>query len=234
MKNEAIRAALQDLSPDEETARRVKNAVLSRPAAKTKTAPVKILAPLAACLAVALLVLCLPQFSTESERTDSGEKLVFYRGSQALSDKSLAFAPVTRALTAEESEALFASLPVQEATGAFDEKTGAIRWAQAVYGETEIFLGVPGDLPLDTVIVGEEKTSQINGTAVTAGRLLTERNSRGERNVIYYASFEKDGAACYLECGGAQAQGDTLRRQITDAVDALTKAALPSLASLTY
>ncbi len=57
---------------------------------------------------------------------------------------------------------------------------GKIENAKVVISTTDIAL-------LDTKIVGSEESSEVNGTSVTAGYFVTDRNSAGEQNVISYA-----------------------------------------------
>lgn len=64
---------------------------------------------------------------------------------------------------------------------------------------------------LDTVIVGTEKVSEINGITIVAGYFVTDPNSRGEQNAIYYATFEIGDCKVYLENGGMKDDSETIK-----------------------
>ena len=57
-------------------------------------------------------------------------------------------------------------------------------------GNVKVIISTSDVQLLDTVIVGTEKVSEINGITIVAGYFVTDPNSRGEQNAIYYATFE--------------------------------------------
>jgi hypothetical protein len=148
---------------------------------------------------------------------------------------------ITRELTVEECEALFGGLPVTDggipATGAsgfaiFRSTDGALLHFEGAIEETaigemtidaKIILSAHGHPLTDTIIGGNESRSEINDIPVTAGYSVTDANSRGIRNIIYFASFDANGATVLVELGGAEADSDALRAEIASIIDQLTQ-----------
>ncbi|MHB8065451.1 MAG: hypothetical protein ACYDG2_23030 [Ruminiclostridium sp.] len=65
------------------------------------------------------------------------------------------------------------------------------------------------------------KTSDVLGTVVTAGYFETKPNSKGLRNVIYFASFKLTDVAYYVELDGAEAEKEVLKNEISDLIGLL-------------
>ncbi|AFL98970.1 hypothetical protein Desde_0510 [Desulfitobacterium dehalogenans ATCC 51507] len=86
--------------------------------------------------------------------------------------------------------------------------------------ETTIQLA-PGNVQLDYVFDVEAKTSDILGTEVTAGYFETRPNSRGQRNIIYFASFKLSDLAYYVELGGPETEKESLKREISELIGLL-------------
>lgn len=57
----------------------------------------------------------------------------------------------------------------------------------------------PNEIVKDCVVVGTPKSSNIEGVPIEAGMLITDKNSKGEKNYIYYAEFKMDTVCYYLE-----------------------------------
>ncbi len=81
----------------------------------------------------------------------------------------------------------------------------------------------PGKVVLDYGFDAETKTSDVLGTAVTAGYFETKPNSNGLRNVIYFASFNLSSLGYYVELGGAEADKETLKEEFIELIGALIK-----------
>ncbi len=81
---------------------------------------------------------------------------------------------------------------------------GKIENAKVVISTTDIAL-------LDTKIVGSEESREVNGTSVTAGYFVTDRNSVGEQNVIYYATFKLGDSTVYVENAGAKTESESVK-----------------------
>jgi len=149
---------------------------------------------------------------TEIAVLDNGTEIVFVKSKTAVQSPELAFNVTTRQLTGEELAVLFPNLPVT---------------VSAVFGDNEKLLGFEGrirnakmvitttDIPLlDTVIDGIEEESAVNGTSVAAGYFETDRNSIGEQNVIYYATFKLGDSTVYLENAGKKAESENIKNDL--------------------
>jgi hypothetical protein len=82
----------------------------------------------------------------------------------------------------------------------------------------------PGEVVLDYVFDVETKASDILGTPVTAGYFESEPNSKGLKNIIYFATFKLSGVSYYVELGGAEAEKEALRNEISELIGLLIKA----------
>ena len=52
---------------------------------------------------------------------------------------------------------------------------------------------------------------------------MTDPNSRGEQNAIYYAAFEMSGCTVYLENAGAKADSKATKNQLAEVVQTLAE-----------
>ncbi len=73
----------------------------------------------------------------------------------------------------------------------------------------------PEEVILDYVLDGKAKTSDVLGTAVTGGYFKTDKNSKGQRNIIYFASFKLAGISYYVELGGSEEDEIKLEQDIS-------------------
>jgi len=85
----------------------------------------------------------------------------------------------------------------------------------------------------DTLIETGRKVSEVNGVQVSAGYFITHKNSRGEKNIIYLASYETNGVTVYIECGGSLERSDEIREEIAFAIDTLTRNGTPNITAIT-
>lgn len=65
--------------------------------------------------------------------------------------------------------------------------------------------------------------SQVNGTSITAGYFVTDPNSKGEQNAIYYAAFEIGTCKVYVENGGTKADSEATKNQLAEIIQKLTE-----------
>lgn len=159
----------------------------------------------AACFAaVVILGVGVFQSGLFGNRTDiatlnNGDRIIFVKSDNVGGSLALAVDATTKPLTENEAEALFPGLPVTAHAVFSDNKEligfeGNIGNAKMVISTTDIPL-------LDTEIVGIEEISTVNGTSVIAGYFVTDRNSVGAQNIIYYVVEITDNCGSYL-CGG--------------------------------
>ncbi|MEG1725990.1 MAG: hypothetical protein RR313_11400 [Anaerovoracaceae bacterium] len=76
------------------------------------------------------------------------------------------------------------------------EIRAAIKVNEGMSGEITIS---PNEIVKDYSIVGEAIISQIEDTPIEAGLFITDKNSKGEQNCIYYANFKLGDIAYYME-----------------------------------
>ena len=186
----------------------------------------------AACFAViAVLGISVFQRGLFGNKTDiatlkNGTEIVFVKSEMTASSIDIDGAVTTRQLTEGEIATLFPNLPVTahaifrtsdmdagnslELIG-FEGNIGNIKM---VISTTKISL-------LDTEISGNGEISTVNGTSVLAGYFVTDPNSNGEQNVIYYATFEMDGCKVYLENAGTKADSETTKNQLAEVIQKL-------------
>lgn len=76
------------------------------------------------------------------------------------------------------------------------EIRAAIKVNESISGEITIS---SNEIVKDYIIVGEPIMSQIEDTPIEAGLFITDKNSKGEQNYIYYANFKFGGISYYME-----------------------------------
>lgn len=201
------------------------------------------LGTMAACFAViAALGVGLFQSGLFGNRTDiatlnNGEKIAFEQSDTLGGSLYLDLDVTANPLTEDEAAALFADLPI---TGSaifknsdIDADTpheligfeGRIGNVKAVISTSDVQL-------LDTVIVGTEETSKINGVSIVAGYFITEPNSNGEQSAIYYATFELGNCKIYLENAGTKGNSETTKNQLAEVIQKLIDNGEPDFTSL--
>lgn len=76
----------------------------------------------------------------------------------------------------------------------------------------------PSEIVLDYIFDSKPKSSEVLGTTVKAGYFETKANSKGLRNIIYFAEFKLSDIAYYVEIRGAAAEKETLKNEITNII----------------
>lgn len=134
----------------------------------------------------------------------------------------------TRNLTAEENEILFGGLENVTAYGFFSSAEKTLVHVEARISEkTKILFSAEGYSVTDVVIEGNKKSSDILGTKVVAGYFIT--NSKGIRNIIYFADFKLNSISYYVELGGEKSESDSLRAEISSVIAVLIQNGVPNL-----
>ena len=159
-------------------------------------------------------------FGKQHEVTlQNGEKITFAKIDEiGFADQKIN--ATARDLTKEEAAILFQGFSV---TGyaLFDADNGSFMGIEGDIGEMDLFVAKKGIMIDDTIVVGEEEVSGVNGVDVTAGYFLTSPNSKGERKIIYYANFEMGDTVYGLEHAGPEAEAATLRQELADVIEKL-------------
>ena len=81
----------------------------------------------------------------------------------------------------------------------------------------------PGEVVLDYGFGIETKASDVFGTPVIAGYFETEPNSKGIKNIIYFATFKLSDVAYYVELSGAKADEEVVKNEISEIIGLLIK-----------
>lgn len=119
----------------------------------------------------------------------------------------------TRELTEEEIHTLFANLPVT-ANALFTTTDNQLLGFEGKIEGMKLIVST-SDVPLlDTLIVGSDTVTKVDGVSVTAGYFLTAPNSKGEQTAIYYATFELGNSTIYVENAGAKAESETAKNDL--------------------
>ena len=79
----------------------------------------------------------------------------------------------------------------------------------------------PSEVVLDYVFDSETKSSDVLGITVTAGYFETEPNSKGLKNIIYFATFKLSDVAYYVELSGAKADKEVVKNEISEIIGLL-------------
>lgn len=196
----------------------------------------------AACfVAVAILGVGLFQSGLFGNRTDiatlnNGDKIIFVKSDHVGGSLDLAVDITTKQLTENEAEALFPGLSVT-ANAIFQNNNMDAGNSQELIGfegqigNIKVIISTSNVQLLDTVIDGTEENTEINGVTITAGYFVTDPNSKGEQNAIYYATFEIDSCKVYLENAGTKADSETTKNQLAEVIQKLIENGDPDITS---
>lgn len=188
-------------------------------------------AAMAACFAVVALSIGLFRgglfdANTDTANLDNGSKIVFVKSDNVGGSLALDVNVTKKPLTEDEISALFSDLSIT-ANAIFLNNDIDADGSQKVIGfegqigNVKIVISTSDVQLLDTVIVGTEESSEINGITITAGYFVTNPNSKGEQNAIYYATFKIGGCEVYLENGGTKDDSETTKNQLAEVIQKL-------------
>ena len=185
-----------------------------------------------ACFTV-VTILCIGVFQsgligdrTEIVTLDNGNEIVFVKSDMVAGSLDIAIDVTTRQLTEEEITIIFPNLPVTanaiysvDNTSAGGSKElvgfeGNIENVKMVISTSDVQL-------LDAIVVGNEASTEVNGTNVTAGYFMTDPNSKGERYVIYYATFQFGDSTVYVENAGAKSESERVKNVLAAIIQQL-------------
>lgn len=139
----------------------------------------------------------------------------------------------SRELSGQEISTLFSGLPVT-AYGHFDAESGRLFGLEGKIGECSLITCVPDRWFKDTVIEGRESSSVIDGVSVKAGYLVTDKNSKGEQHIVYYAEFDLGENKYYLENGGDLNKKIDIRKELINRMTQLISNGEVDLAQIGY
>lgn len=163
---------------------------------------------------------------TDTATLNNGDKIAFVKSDNVGGSLSLALDVTTKPLTKNEISVLFSGLSVT-ANAIFLNSNMDAGGSQTLIGfegqvgNVKIIISTSDVQLLDTIIVGTEEISEINGISIAAGYFVTNPNSKGEQNIIYYATFEIGGCEVYLENAGAKGDREAIKNQLAEVVQKL-------------
>lgn len=139
---------------------------------------------------------------------DNGNKINFIKLDSAMGQTDIAFQIETRELTESELKALFNELPVT-AYAIFNAEDGSILGLSGEIDDMKLIVSAPDILINDTVLEGEENSSDVDGVSVNAGYFISGKT------IIYYAAFELRESMVYIEHAGAKDESETIKNEIS-------------------
>lgn len=180
---------------------------------------------MAACLCLVVVGAFMFQKGSRSNHEvtfDNGDTLVFAKSDSVGSEQF----EVKRsdvdvcALTLSEIKLLFNELPAS-GVAYFNKDSGQFVAFEGNINDVSLAVTAPGEIFADTIIDGKETISEIEGTAVSAGYFLTDKNSKGERTIIYYASLKLGQYEVYVEHAGNESNRDSVKTELANIVQVL-------------
>ena len=194
---------------------------------------------LAACLAVAIIIgvpysvkvarLNRPQVEiVDANGVNEGFTLSFTKAQSENTDSIQLPMMFGEDLTEHQKAALFPNLVDThsvQATADYFYHDGSPHDVQALFtspsGLTTVVRAVVGKAYQDYVLAGDATVSHVLGTQVHAGFFITKPNSKGQRNIIYFANFQMDGIGYRAELAGNLSEQNTLRKEFTAVIASL-------------
>ena len=173
---------------------------------------------------------------TETAYLKDGGKIVFAKADRAGEARSLDLDVTVKPFAEEETGAIFGELPVT-GSGIFRRgnsdggEAGELIGFEGKIGNVKIIVSAPDVWLLDTVIDGTGETTEVNGVSIAAGYFVTDPNSRGEQNVIYYGTFDIGKCRVYLENAGTKEDREAARDELAEIIQKMTESQAPDLAA---
>lgn len=191
--------------------------------------------PAAACFAAVLVLFIVATsgkwFSKGEEvELSNGQKIRFAKAGALGTSSSADIDAEVVPLGEEQARTVFGSLPFQG--NVVYAPGGRVLGFTGAVGEVNVIISVTNATLRDTVVVGKEETSEVNGVTVTAGYFLTDKNSKGIRNAIYYASFRLGNSTVYLENAGGESNKETVKQALGDVLFQLIEMGEPLVSAL--
>lgn len=152
------------------------------------------------------------------------ENEIVFKKSDYMVSSSLDMAVTIQPLSEEDTAALFPNLDIT-AHAVYNDKDGTgegeLLGFEGKIGNVKIIICTSDVNIIDTEIIADEATFELNGTPISARYFVTKPNSKGEQNAIYYATFEIGKCKIYLENGGTKDNSETTKNQLTEVIQKL-------------
>lgn len=195
----------------------------------TKKRPIKKWTAIAACLAVVAVLstgivgLNANSKKVETATLENGEKITFVKSNPIQKDNSLACSVTEKKLNDEQIKKLFGDLPIK-ANAVYSDEDGSLVGIIGKVGSVSVEIELSSHSLRDTVIESEVKSySTVNEVDVCGTEFVTDKNSVGNRNVIYTTTFKLGNADYYIENAGDYGDRERIKNDTADVVYILTK-----------
>lgn len=177
---------------------------------------------IAACFVlVAVLGIGIVQSSKPYTVTlNNGNQIIFFKGDNGIANSDMALAGI-RGLTKTEASEIFGDMDVDAYVG-FEENTNDFIYLEGKIDDFKLLV-LRSDISPDTIFVGSEYRSTIDGVSVLAGHGLA--NNQGNKVAIVYASFEVGNYTIYLETAGNKSEIHDLCNALAEEIQKLIKSA---------
>lgn len=160
----------------------------------------------------------------ETVKLENGETISFIKSDFiSIKSASWAYSMTEKDLTKEQTHRLFGDLPIK-AKAVYTDEDGSLIGINGKTNNVTVEIAVKGGTLRDTIIESsDESFSLVDGVCVRGGLFLTDKNSRGERNVIYYASFKLGSTNVYVESAGDEKDSEKIKDSVADVIYKLIK-----------
>lgn len=145
---------------------------------------------------------------------DNGDEIRFIKSDAGSGQLDIAIQIETRDLTESELGQLFGDMPVT-AYVVFNADDGSAIGLEGRACDVKLIVSAPDIMLNDTVIEGEEATSDVDGVSVRAGYFTNDQNA------IYYATFKLGDNTVYVEHAGAKEESETVKSEISYVIQKL-------------
>lgn len=178
---------------------------------------------IAACLVMAVVLgvgILRFRSSEDTVTLENGETIIFCKSNVGECSLVFDFDIISRDLTGEELERLFPNLSVT-AYAHFNASNNQLVGLRGKIGDIRLIVSRADVNLLDTIVEGNEKSSEINGVPITAGYFVTRPNSTGIKTAIYYVAFTMGNTRIYVENAGPEYERETVKNELADVIEAL-------------
>lgn len=168
----------------------------------------------------------LPGSESEKIVVHNDEETIIFEKSDSIgitqSDMAFTFKEKFRIISKKESNLLFGTLDFK-GNVLFNMDSSKAVHIEGDIDNVKLIVAAPGIPVSDTVIEGEETNSTLDGVPINAGYFITDKNSKGKRNIIYYATFKLDENTLYVENAGSEDNSESIRNEIVEVIEKLVK-----------
>ncbi len=138
-----------------------------------------------------------------------------------------------RDLTTAENKIMFDNIPITNSYATFNAEDKSLLRIEAKSDNIKVIFSTAGIPLTDIVIAQDGKFSTISGIPVSAGYFVTQENSNGIRNIIYFVSFMFDDISVYVDISGSNSESEDLREDIVSVIETIIQNGKPDFSKVT-